>query len=73
MFKVCVSDGGDVAGVSVIKGTGKPALDERWMNTIKTWRYKPYEIKGEHGAVLLSAPSDGRIQGLNRRSSRRAW
>jgi outer membrane biosynthesis protein TonB len=52
MYKVCVSAEGAVAGVSVLRSAGSTVLkkgdqqlvDARWMDTIKTWKYRPYML-----------------------------
>jgi hypothetical protein len=47
LFKICVADTGEVKGVGVMRSTGQPALlDGPWIQTMKTWRYKPYSVNG---------------------------
>lgn len=47
LFKICVADTGEVKGVAVMRSTGQPALlDGPWIQTMKTWRYKPYSVNG---------------------------
>ena len=42
LFKVCVSELGEVSSVAVVRSTGEFAIDERWTRTIKTWRYETH-------------------------------
>ena len=46
MFKVCVSDAGEVSDVRILKSTGHPdLLDGPWVETIRSWTYRPYQLK----------------------------
>jgi hypothetical protein len=46
LFKVCVSDAGQVTDVTTLRSTCLAQIDDAWTATIKTWSYRPYEIKG---------------------------
>jgi hypothetical protein len=46
LYKICVTVTGEVAKVNVIKSAHDDELDARWMETIKTWRYRPYRVGG---------------------------
>src|SRR6185436_13224115 len=41
MFKICVSAGGEVSTVNVLKSTDQSALDAAWSSTIRGWRHQP--------------------------------
>jgi periplasmic protein TonB len=45
LFKICVTEGGVVKNVTVIKGAD-PLADAEWMAKIRTWKYRPYSING---------------------------
>jgi TonB family protein len=47
MFKLCVSAEGQVTGIEVLHGTGEDALDARWMQTLRGWKFRPYEVAGQ--------------------------
>ena len=47
LYKICVSDTGQVKGLKVIKSDDTPELDRRWAGAIKNWRYKPYTVDGK--------------------------
>jgi hypothetical protein len=46
LFKVCVSDAGQVTSVTTLKSTCVPQIDYEWSAKIKTWAYRPYEVNG---------------------------
>jgi hypothetical protein len=46
LYKVCVSSGGDVRSVKVIK-LSDPFTDPSWIAKIETWKYEPYAIDGK--------------------------
>lgn len=48
LYKVCVSDAGQVHSVKTIK-SADASVDDTWMALIKTWRYRPYTI--DHKAI----------------------
>src|SRR5947209_4094636 len=46
-FKLCLTIGGDISNVNMLKSTGFPAYDNKILSTIRgTWRYKPYNVNG---------------------------
>lgn len=47
VFRLCISEEGKVYDVSVVQGTGQPALDDSWIAALKTWRYTPYTRDGK--------------------------
>jgi hypothetical protein len=46
LFKICVSDAGQVTSVNTLKGTCVSQIDDAWSAKIKTWTYRPWELKG---------------------------
>ena len=46
LFKVCVSDAGQVTDVFTLRSSCVPQIDEAWTATIKTWPFRPYEVNG---------------------------
>jgi TonB family protein len=44
LYKACVSPGGRVTSVEVIRSSGNPSLDRRWMGTVRRWRHRPYHV-----------------------------
>jgi protein TonB len=47
-FKLCLSVGGVVTSVTMVKSTGFPAYDAKINNTIHSeWRYRPYNVNGK--------------------------
>ena len=49
--KVCVSRGGAVDGVTVLKSSGFAAYDEKLKREIRRWRYNPFMINGQPAPV----------------------
>lgn len=47
LFKICVAATGEVTHVNVIRSTEAAGLDQRWIATMKTWRYRPYSVDGK--------------------------
>lgn len=45
-FKLCVTAGGVVSTVSMLKSTGFPAYDTKITTEMRRWQYKPYLING---------------------------
>ena len=43
--KVCVSRGGAVDGVTVLKSSGFAAYDEKLKREIRRWRYNPFMMR----------------------------
>jgi hypothetical protein len=46
LFKICVSDAGQVTSVSTLKSTCVAQIDDAWTATIETWSHRPYEVDG---------------------------
>jgi protein TonB len=47
-FKLCITVGGEIQSVNMLKSTGFPAYDNKILSTIKgSWRYKPYNVNGK--------------------------
>jgi protein TonB len=47
LFKLCVSDAGEVTQVETLKSTGVPEVDSDWSATIKSWPHRPYQVDGK--------------------------
>ena len=46
-FKLCLTIGGEISSVNMLKSTGFPKYDSKIQNTIRgEWRYKPYAVNG---------------------------
>jgi protein TonB len=47
-FKLCLTVGGAIASVNMLKSTGFPAYDNKIQNKMRSeWRYKPYMVNGK--------------------------
>jgi outer membrane biosynthesis protein TonB len=47
-FKLCLTVGGAIQNVTMLKSTGFPAYDNKILSTMKgTWRYRPYNVNGK--------------------------
>src|SRR5687768_14774357 len=46
LFKICVSDKGEVSNVHTVKSTGSAELDAAWSGTVRAWRYQPHTVDG---------------------------
>jgi len=47
-FKVCITVGGEVSSVNMVKSTGFPNYDNKITSTIRgTWRYHPFNVNGK--------------------------
>jgi protein TonB len=47
-FKLCLTVGGAIQSVNMLKSTGFPSYDNRILSTIRgSWRYKPYNVNGK--------------------------
>jgi protein TonB len=47
-FKLCLTVGGEISSVTMVKSTGFPAYDSKISNTIHgEWRYRPYNVNGK--------------------------
>ncbi|HUQ07402.1 MAG TPA: energy transducer TonB [Kofleriaceae bacterium] len=54
-IQVCVSAGGTVDSVRLLKRTGFPAYDEVLTREIREWKYKPYVIGGKKSPMCTVA------------------
>jgi hypothetical protein len=45
--KLCLKATGDISGVTVMKSTGFPAYDKLIVDTVGTWKYKPFLVDGK--------------------------
>jgi hypothetical protein len=47
-YKLCITVGGDVSNVQMLKSSTFPAYDAKIQRTIKgEWRYRPYAVNGK--------------------------
>ncbi len=47
-FKLCLTVGGAISSVNMLKSTGFPAYDNKIQNKMRNeWRYKPYMVNGK--------------------------
>jgi TonB family protein len=46
-FKLCVTVGGDIASVNMLKSTGFGAYDQKLMRGMRQWKYRPYMVNGK--------------------------
>ena len=47
-FKLCLTVGGEIQQVTMLKSTGFPAYDSKIQTKIRgEWRYKPYNVNGK--------------------------
>ena len=47
-FKLCLTVGGAIQTVTMLKSTGFPAYDNKILSTIRgSWRYRPYNVNGK--------------------------
>lgn len=54
-FKLCVTIGGDVSSIKILKSTGFAAYDAKIQAEIQNWRYRPYEVNGRAVPVCTAA------------------
>jgi hypothetical protein len=47
IYKICVSSDGRVAGVKPLKSAGEREVDDSFMTTLLTWRYRPLSVDGK--------------------------
>lgn len=50
-FKICISPGGSVTAVEMIKSTGYGAYDGRLKGTMRTWKFNPFMVNGKAVAI----------------------
>ncbi|HSN30670.1 MAG TPA: hypothetical protein VLT45_30495 [Kofleriaceae bacterium] len=47
-FKLCLTVGGEIQSVNMLKSTGFGAYDQKILSTIRgSWRYRPYNVNGK--------------------------
>jgi TonB family protein len=51
VVKVCVSETGAVTTVNILNSTRYPAYDDRLLEAVRTWTYRPYAAKGRNVKV----------------------
>jgi len=51
VVQVCVSETGDVSSVTLMKSTKYPAYDQRLIEAVHGWTYRPYAAKGRNVKV----------------------
>lgn len=49
--KVCVAPDGSVESASLMKSTGVASYDEKILDAMRAWRYRPFVINGEAARV----------------------
>lgn len=54
-FKLCITIGGDVSSIKILKSTGFAAYDAKIQAAIQNWRYRPYEVNGRAVPVCTAA------------------
>ena len=47
LIKLCLDSGGDVASLKVVKSTAYPAYDQRLVDEMHDWKYRPYSVGGQ--------------------------
>jgi protein TonB len=52
--KMCLSSGGTVNRVDMLKSSGYPAYDQKIKSTMRTWKYKPFRVNGKAVPVCTS-------------------
>ena len=45
--KMCISAGGTVTSINVIKSSGYPAYDRKIQAKMREWRYRPFQVNGK--------------------------
>lgn len=55
LFSVCASTEGKVAKAEVREGSGSDSVDRRWLETLRSWRYRPYLVGGKPVAFCSEA------------------
>lgn len=54
-FKLCLTVGGEIQSVNMLKSTGFGAYDNKILSTIKgSWRYRPYNVNGKSVPVCTA-------------------
>jgi TonB family protein len=55
-YRICVSASGQIDTVKVVRSAGEEALDEEWMQIIRTWRYMPLSINNKRRPFCYVSP-----------------
>jgi TonB family protein len=55
-YRICVSPSGQIDTVRVVSSTGEEALDEEWIQVIRTWRYMPLSINSKRRPFCYVSP-----------------
>ena len=51
---MCLSSGGSVDKLQVLKSTGYAAYDSKIKSTMRSWRYRPFKVNGRAVPVCTS-------------------
>lgn len=54
VIKMCLSSGGSVDKLQVLKSTGYAPYDSKIKNTMRNWRYRPFKVNGRAVPVCTS-------------------
>jgi protein TonB len=54
VVKMCLSQGGSVQKLNVLKSTGHPAYDNKIKSKMREWRYRPFMVNGKAVPVCTS-------------------
>lgn len=55
LFHVCITEGGNVASITMLQSTGFQAYDARLLKGIRYWRYRPFLVDGQPVPVCTRA------------------
>jgi hypothetical protein len=53
-FKLCITAGGSIAGVTMLKSTGLSAYDRKLEREMYGWKYRPFTVDGEPAPVCTA-------------------
>lgn len=54
VVKMCLTSGGSVKSLKVLKSTGYPSYDAKIKSTMRQWRYRPFRVNGKAVPVCTS-------------------
>ena len=54
MVKMCLTSGGTVQKLNVLKTTGHPAYDNKIKTKMREWKYRPFMVNGKAVPVCTS-------------------
>ncbi len=54
VVKMCLTDGGSVKSLTMLKSTGYPAYDNKIKSKMREWRYRPFQVNGKAVPVCTS-------------------